>query len=149
MKRRYYIIVLMLTAAFLLFLIGTTISGEANLTPKEEPNLRLETKDSKKDGIIDNWLYRDRNGVPVKWIRDRNRDGRPDAWSFFKDGKAFIEEEDSDNDGKVDLIQIRIRDPQGEKERYLMLVLKDNRNNTFEAREDTGWISEEDMRRVK
>ncbi len=65
----------------------------------------------------------------MKWVRDLNRDGRPDAWSFFKNGKAFIEEEDTDHDGKVDRIQIRVRDSQGQKERYVTLELKDKRNN--------------------
>ena len=121
----------------------------ADLVPKDEPNLRLETKDSRKDGKIDNWLYRDENRVPVKWIRDSNRDGRPDAWSFFKNGKAFLDEDDTDHDGRVDVIYLHLRDSQGIKQRLLIFVLKQKRNDVFELHEDTGWLPEGDLKQTK
>jgi hypothetical protein len=139
----------MVTVGFILFLSKSGILRSENLVPKEEPNLRLETRDSKRDGKIDNWLYRDKNGISVKWIRDSNHDGRPDKWSFFKNGRAFLDEEDTDHDGKVDQIQLSLADDQGYKQRFINLVLKDKRTNTFEVQFDTGWVTDKDFEKVK
>ena len=150
MKKRYYIIiVVMVTIGFVLFLNRSGILGSENLIPKEEPNLRVETRDSKRDGKIDHWLYRDKNGSPVKWIRDSNHDGRPDKWSFFKNGRAFLDEEDTDHDGKVDQIQLSLVDDQGYRQRFINLVLKDKRTNIFEVQFDTGWVTDKDFEKVK
>jgi hypothetical protein len=110
-----------------------------NFIPKKEPNLRLETKDSKKDGRIDSWLYRDQSGVPVKWIRDSNHSGRPDKWSFFKNGKAFLDEEDTDHDGKVDVIYLTVWDSQGIKQRSFSFAVQNKDTNVFVLHEDIGW----------
>jgi hypothetical protein len=118
------------------------------LISKEEPNLRLETKDSKHDGKIDNWLYRDQKGIPVKWIRDSKHAGRPDKWAFFNNGRSFLDEEDADHDGKVDQIQINLVDSQGYKQRFINLILKDKRVNTFDVQFDTGWITEEEFKKL-
>jgi len=148
MKKRYSIIILVLIViGLLLFLIKSGIFSTANLIPKEEPNLRLETKDSKHDGIIDNWLYRDTNGVPMKWIRDSNHDDRPDKWSFFKNGRAYLDEEDTDNNGKIDQIQLSVADSQGYKQRFINLILKDKRSNNFEVQFDTGWVTDKDLKK--
>jgi len=150
MKKKIFIILAVLLAiAFLSLLPGNFIFRSADLIPKEEPNLQLETKDSKKNGKIDSWLYRDENRVPVKLIRDSNRDGHPDARSFFREGKAFLDEDDTDHDGKVDVIYLHLRDSQGIKQRSLMFVLKEKRNNVFEVHEDTGWLPEEDLKQKK
>jgi hypothetical protein len=150
MKKRYYLIILVLfTIVFVLLINGSVVFRSANLTPKEEPNLRLETKDSKKDGGIDNWVYRDKKGVPVKWIRDSNHDGRPDKWAFFKNGRAFLDEEDTDHDGRVDQIQLSLVDAQGYKQRFINLALKDKRTNTFEVQFDTRWVTEKNFEKVK
>ncbi len=140
MKKKYYIILVAFLAVILFFQLNRTFMHRSeNLIPKEEPNLRLETKDSKKDGIIDNWLYRSPNGVPVKWIRDSVHAGRPDKWSFFKKGRAFLDEEDTDHDGKVDVIYFHIWDSQSIKQRSFSFAVQNKDTNVFIPHEDTGW----------
>ncbi len=144
-KRHYIIIVVIFTIGFVFLLNRSVIFRSGNLIPKEEPDLRLETKDSKKDGKIDNGFYRDKNGVPVKWISDSNHDGRPDKWSFFKNGRAFLDEEDTDHDGKVDVIYLSIYDSQGIKQRVFSFALKDKEKNIFAIQEDTGWKTDDNI----
>jgi len=139
MTKKIIIIGVLLIIGLSLLLNRHAFFGSKNVIPREELNLRLETKDSKKDGITDNWLYRDQNGVPVKWIRDSIHAGRPDKWSFLKDGKAFLDEEDTDHDGKVDVIYLTIWDSQGIKQRAFSFTVQDKESNVFFLREDTGW----------
>lgn len=139
MKKNIIIVGVLLIIGLSLLLNRHAFFRSKNVLPKEEPNLRLETKDSKHDGKIDNWFYMDKNGIPVKWIRDSNHAGRPDKWSFFKNGKAFIDEEDIDHDGKVDVIYLTIWDSQGIKQRVLSLNVQDKKTNVFVLHEDTGW----------
>ncbi|MEJ2246309.1 MAG: hypothetical protein P8Y80_09585, partial [Acidobacteriota bacterium] len=100
-------------------------------------------KDSNLDGEIDNWLYRDGTGTPVKWIRDSNSDGRPDHWSFFKGGKPFLSNVDTDYDGKTDAIYLTIWDSLGTKQRSYSYSVRNKETNVFVLHEDTGWISDD------
>jgi hypothetical protein len=109
-------------------------------------NSKLEKIDSNKNGSIDNWLYRGDSNIPLKWIRDSNHNGQPDKWSFFKNGKAFIDEEDLDFDGKADLITIQMVDSQGNKLRIFSLALKDKEKNIFIPHADTGWIRKDQLK---
>jgi hypothetical protein len=139
MKKKYYIILVALIAVIVFFQLNRiVIHRPENLIPKDELNLKLETKDSRHDGKIDNWFYRDQSGVPVKWLRDSIHAGRPDKWSFFQNGKAFIDEEDIDHDGKVDVIYLTIWDSQGIKQRGLSFKVQDNTSNVLFLHEDTG-----------
>ncbi len=140
MKKKIIIIGVAFIIGLSLLLNRHAFVRSKNLIPKEEPNLWLETKDSKHDGIIDSWFYRDKNGVNVKWIRDSNHDGRPDKWSFFRDGIAFLDEEDTDHDGKVDVIYLYIWDSQGIKQRCFSFAVQNKKTNVFVLHEDTGWI---------
>ena len=98
-----------------------------------------QTFDKNKDGKIDMWLYRDEKGIPIKWVRDANFDGKDDSWSFFKNGEAFLDEEDLNGDGKVDRIIINIFDSEEKKSRGISIFLKDPEKNVFIENEDTGW----------
>ena len=99
----------------------------------------IQTYDKNKDGKTDSWIYRDDKGVPTRWIRDSNFDGKEDQWLFFKQGKAFLDEEDLDGDGKVDRIIIHVYDLEHNKSRSISILLKDARKNIFIENEDTGW----------
>lgn len=100
---------------------------------------QIQTVDKNKDGKIDNWLYRDDKGVPIKWVRDTNFNGKEDSWSFFKDGKAFLDEDDLNGDGKVDRIIITVFDSERKKVRNISIIQKDQEKNIFIENEDTGW----------
>ena len=149
MNKKIILIVVLLIIGLSLLLNRHAFFRSKNPIPKEEPNLLLETKDSKHDGKIDNWLYRDRNGVPVKWIRDSKHTGQPDKWAFFKNGRSFLDEEDTDHDGKVDQIQLSLVDDQGYKQRYIFLKLKNAQTNTFDVQFDSGWLTEKDIEKQK
>lgn len=140
MKIIYWIIIMGLLFIILVFQIDLSyLFITEDYTPKEEHNLKLETIESKEEGKIDNGIFRNKDGVAMKWIRDSNHDGRPDKWSFFKDGRSFLNEEDTNNDGKVDVIYLNINDSQGIKQRAFSFVLKDIEENIFVVHEDTGW----------
>ncbi len=96
----------------------------------------VTANDLNKDGKVDSWLYRDDKGVSLKWFRDTDFDGREDQWSFFKDGRAFLDEEDTNGDGKVDRIIITMWDPQN-NQRTILLTQDDK--SIFFLDEDTGW----------
>jgi hypothetical protein len=81
----------------------------------------------------------------VKWIRDSIHAGRPDKWSFFKNGRAFLDEEDTDHDGKVDVIYLSIYDSQGIKQRVFSFALQDKEKNIFAIQEDTGWKPDDNI----
>ena len=100
-----------------------------------------QTFDKNKDGKIDVWLYRDEKGVPIKSVRDTNFDGKEDSWSFFKNGEAFLDEDDYNGDGKVDRIIVTIFDSEHKKSRGLSIFLKDPEKNVIIVNEDTGWQS--------
>jgi len=106
-------------------------------------NGKVVNTDSNSDGVIDGWLYRDKEEVPLKWIRDSNHDGHPDHWSFFKNGRAFLDEVDTDHDGKVDMIYSTIWDSQGIKQRSFSFVVQDKETNVFVLHEDTDWKSDD------
>ena len=99
----------------------------------------LTAKASKQDGQIDSWLVRSTNGIPLRWVRDGNHGGRPDSWSFFKDGKAFLDEVDSDHDGKVDTIYLHVLSEDKTRVREFLFTLDDREKNVFTEREDSGW----------
>jgi len=144
MKRIYLTILAALVIIPLILVIpAARVFRSGDPVPTEEPNLHLQTVDSNKDGKPDSWAYRTENRIPVKWIRDSNHDGRLDGWSFFEGGRAFLDEDDTDRDGKVDVIYLHLRDSVGARQRSLMLVLKDSGHNVFELHEDTGWVPEE------
>lgn len=103
------------------------------------PGEELTAKATKQDGRIDNWLVCGTNGVPHRWIRDENGGGRPDSWSFFKDGKAFLDEVDSDHDGKVDTIYLHVLSEDKNRIREFSFTLDDREKNVFTEHEDTGW----------
>ncbi len=147
MKKRFYIVPILLLFLLLIFQIDWPyLFGAQTLLSDAKDNSKLEKLDSNKDGSIDTWLYRDDSNIPLKWIRDSNHNGQPDKWSFFKNGKAFIDEEDLDFDGKADLIIIQIVDSQGKKLRMFSLVLKDKEKNVFIPQEDTGWIEKDQLK---
>ena len=100
---------------------------------------QTQTVDKNKDGKIDNWIYRDDKKAPIKWISDSNYDNKEDKWSFFKNGRAFLDEEDLDGDGKVDVIYLNLYDSNDMKDRGISLILKDKEKNIFVEHEDTGW----------
>ncbi len=79
----------------------------------------------------------------MKWIRYSNHAGRPDKWSFFKDGKVFLDEEDIDDDGKVDVIYLTIWDSQGIKQRSFSFEVRNKETNVFVLHEDSGWIPDD------
>ncbi len=82
---------------------------------------------------------RSTNGIPLRWVRDGNHGGRPDSWSFFKDGKAFLDEVDSDHDGKVDTIYLHVLSEDKTRVREFSFTLDDREKNVFTEREDSGW----------
>src|SRR5271169_996173 len=77
--------------------------------------------------------------IPLRWIHDQTHNGRPDSWSFFKDGKAFLDEVDSDHDGKVDTIYLHVRSEDKTRVRELSFIVDDREKNVFVEREDSGW----------
>ncbi len=130
-------VLIVFTACFLV-LAGCQRNEEdryAHAGPGEE----LIAKAAKQDGPIDNWLVRGTNGIPLRWIRDENHGGRPDSWSFFKDGKAFLDEVDSDHDGKVDAIYLHVLSEDKTRVREFSFTLDDREKNVFIEHEDTGW----------
>jgi hypothetical protein len=144
MKKRYFIILPVLIVVILFLNVNRdSIFRLDNSVPGEEPDLLIEKKDSNLDGEIDNWLYRDGTGTPVKWIRDSNSDGRPDHWSFFKGGKPFLSNVDTDYDGKTDAIYLTIWDSLGTKQRSYSYSVRNKETNVFVLHEDTGWISDD------
>ena len=150
MRQRYYLIPVIVLFIILILQFGwPSLSGSQTASPEKDSNQKLETKDRNKDGKLDMWLYRDNKGTPLKWIYDYDYDGRPDNWSFFKNGKSYLDEKDTDGDGKVDEIYLSIWDSQGIKQRYLYLVLKDKEKYIFEVQEDTGWLSEDADNKLK
>jgi hypothetical protein len=111
----------------------------ADETLSAKPGEELVTKDLNNDGHINNWIVKSTNGTPLRWIRDTNHDGKPDQWSFFKDGKAFLDEVDSDHDGKVDEIYLHVRSEDGRRIREFSFRVSDRQRNVFSEQEDTGW----------
>ena len=100
---------------------------------------QIQTIDKNKDEKIDSWLYRDEKGTPIRWVKDSDSDGKEDRWSFFKDGKAFLDEEDLNGDGKVDRIIISVFDSENKKARSISILQKAPEKNIFVENEDTGW----------
>ncbi len=101
---------------------------------------QMQDIDKNKDGKTDNWIVRDDKNIPIKWIKDTNFDGKEDSWSFFKNGKVFLEEIDSDEDGRVDEIYLIIFDSETKKLRTISLILEDMEKSIFIEKEDTGWV---------
>ena len=86
----------------------------------------------------DSWMIRSTNGAPLRWIRDQHHTGRPDSWSFFKGGKAFLDEVDFDHDGKVDAIYLHVLSEDKTRIRELSFALDDPGRNVFIEHEDSG-----------
>jgi hypothetical protein len=103
------------------------------------PGEELIAKAAKQGGRIDNWIVRGTNGIPHRWVRDENGGGKADSWSFFKDGKAFLDEFDSDHNGKVDTIHLHVLSEDKTRIREFLFTLDDREKNIFTEHEDTGW----------
>lgn len=142
MKLRRIVIVVVVA----LLLVGTitllsTICEKQSLPQSSQKNDSgsVTVKDVNNDGKMDNWLYADKENTPLRWIRDSDFDGVPDQWSYFKDGKAFIDQHDLDQNGKVDAIYLNIWTEDRKMTRGFSFRLEDVEHNIFVEHEDTGW----------
>ncbi len=62
---------------------------------------RLTDKD--QDGKPEEEVILDPKGAPQELILDRNRDGKPDKWQFYRGGSPYLIREDNNFDGRPDL----------------------------------------------
>jgi thiol-disulfide isomerase/thioredoxin len=69
-------------------------------TPQEEAACKVELE--KGQGNASGWLLRDAKGQPLRRFYDSNGDGKPDVWSYFKDGVEVYREIDTNFTGKPD-----------------------------------------------
>src|SRR5262249_23650101 len=53
-------------------------------------------------GNASGWLLRDAKGQPLRRFFDSNGDGKPDVWSYYKDGVEVYREIDTTFTGKPD-----------------------------------------------
>ncbi len=71
---------------------------------RKEPRLSEQSFDTNYDGRIDLWKEFDgRSRLTLRKL-DRNFDDRADYWEYYDNGQAVRIEQDSDYDGKPDLI---------------------------------------------
>ena len=101
---------------------------------------KLTEVDRNQDGEIDSWIYCKEEKIPSILITDQNYDGDPDSWDFFKNGKAFLGEEDSDGNGKIDKFFLHVFSEDKNKVREFFFELIDKKRNIFVEKEDTGWV---------
>src|SRR5262249_28835689 len=69
-------------------------------TPQEEAGCKVEL--DKGQGNASGWLLRDAKGLPLRRFFDSNGDGKPDVWSYYKDGVEVYREIDTTFTGKPD-----------------------------------------------
>lgn len=100
--------------------------------------------DTNNDGKIDRWVSQDDHFLKVE--TDQNQDGRIDAWAFFGIAPPFspcefVENIDSNYDGKVDCISFTLNHNIEAKTyvRRVVLKLGNGSNNVSAVAEDTGW----------
>lgn len=108
--------------------------------PENVDGLILTTLDMNNDGNIDTWIYRDENEIIQKAIMDKTRNGHPDSWELFKNGRAYFSQEDHDGDGRVDVLFSHVFDEEYHKYRGFSFTLQNKKRNIFSEQEDTGWI---------
>ena len=84
---------------FVPFLIAAAGADEAPAAPRVMP--KSIAVDTNKDGKPDRWESYE-NGKLAKIESDTNFDGKPDEWMTAQDGKPSKLEKDSDYDGKID-----------------------------------------------
>ncbi|MCD4707608.1 MAG: hypothetical protein K8S62_07695 [Candidatus Sabulitectum sp.] len=137
LKKYWYLIVAAVVGLVLLF---TGLPERSNLPgiPVCEPGEIMVELDTNDDGNTDFWAFLNQDSVPVGSIGDTNFDGRPDSWSHFRNGRAFLDQEDTDNDGMIDLIILSLYNRDESKIRSILLRLEEE--NLFVAAEDTEWL---------
>jgi len=87
-----------IAAGFLFIILFTPISDAEE---QAQPMPKKITMDTNKDGKPDRWeMYKD--GKIEKLETDSNYDGVVDEIGYFKDGKIVKIEKDADFDGKMD-----------------------------------------------
>jgi len=63
------------------------------------PDLTTVTRDTNGDGKIDEWTHFNIWGQIVLFERDKNHDGKPEIYEYYKNGKIDLLRADYDNDG--------------------------------------------------
>ena len=63
----------------------------------------IKTRDRDGDGTIDTWTTYDSNGNAIVSAIDQHKDGKPDYWKYYRNGKITKREWDRNFDGKPDL----------------------------------------------
>ena len=138
MKKIYITIIIVLVLLIIVLLLDKFYTPKW-IPPQIDDN-ELTKVDRNQDGEIDSWIYRNEEGIPSIGIIDQNYNGDPDSWAFFKNGKAFLDEEDSDGDGKIDKIFLHVFSEDKNKIREFFFDLLDKKRNIFVEKEDTGWV---------
>lgn len=83
--------------------------------PAQEPQERMEAKDTDGDGKPDEWrVYQDKTLVRME--RDRDEDGRHEIVVYLREGKPIRSEVDRNGDGTPDLVRL-MKEGRPEKER--------------------------------
>ena len=89
------------------------------------PGTFVKTADSHHDGKIDTWTTYDAKGnVMVVAIDSKRKDGKPDYWKYYRNGKIYKREWDRNFDGKPDL---RVLEENGR-------VIKTQYDNNFDGK---------------
>lgn len=67
------------------------------------PNISQKTRDRDGDGVVDTWTTYDAKGNASVVAIDQHKDGKPDYWKYYANGKIVKREWDRNFDGKPDL----------------------------------------------
>lgn len=107
-------------------ILAVVVSAAAWWVPAAA-DARTETKDANADGTIDTWVtYDSRGGIEKVAIDKSRRDGKPDTWRYYRDGRIYKKEWDRNFDGRPDFRVIE------EKGRFVEKQYDDDHDGTFE-----------------
>ena len=142
MVRKYWYLIVAVVVGLVLLFTGLPQRNPLPGVPVCGPGEIMVELDTNDDGNTDFWAFLDQDSVPVGSVGDTNFDGKPDSWSHFKNGRAFLEQEDTNNDGTIDLIIVNLFNEDESKIRSILLlrVLVQDMGDIFFEAEDTGWV---------
>ena len=90
------------------------------------PDSFEKVRDRDGDGVIDTWTTYDSKGNATTAAIDQHKDGKPDYWKYYRNGKIYKREWDRNFDGKPDL---RVLEENG---RLIMTQYDNNFDGVFE-----------------
>lgn len=138
MVRKYWYLIVAAVVGFVLLFTGLPHRSCLPGIPVCGPGEIMVELDTNADGNTDFWAFLDQDTVPVGSVGDTDFDGTPDSWDVFKNGRAFLAQQDTDNDGIIDFILIVVYDEEERNMRDILFLLE--KENLFVEAADTGWL---------